>query len=301
MPDGTLMAMHSIEVGAPVFQVETVDLDNDGRTDLVASVVGGVKILRNESANGIPSFAVLPGLATTIGGATVPFGVSVSDFDRDGDYDLAVCDYSGDSLRIVLGTGAPFTFGAETVMPIGGSPLDVVAADFTADGVLDLAVSRAGSSDIALLRGDGHGMFTSFFAVPVGQTPTYLITADFNRDLRADLVVSNSSAGTITVLFGGEAVLQSVTFPAGVAPTALLANDLTGDGMPDILVTSLVSGDFRVMVGDGFGSFPELVRFPGTLGASDALLQDMDGDGKDDLLIASLVTNRVSLVRNIRQ
>ena len=83
--------------------------------------------------------------------------------------------------------------------------------------------------------------------------------------------------------------------------TALLAGDLTGDGRDDVLVTSLQSGDFRVLVGDGNGSFPDVVRFPGTLGASSALLQDIDGDGLRDLLIASLITNRVSLVRNIRQ
>jgi len=56
-----------------------------------------------------------------------------------------------------------------------------------------------------------------------------------------------------------------------------------------------------VLVGDGLGNFPQLPRFPGTLGASDAVLQDMTGDGQPELLISSLVTDRVSLVRNIRQ
>ncbi len=66
-------------------------------------------------------------------------------------------------------------------------------------------------------------------------------------------------------------------------------------------MASLQSGDFRVLVGDGNGGFPLLPSFPGTLGASDAVLQDMTGDGLPELLISSLVTDRVSLVRNIRQ
>ena len=100
--------------------------------------------------------------------------------------------------------------------------------------------------------------------------------------------------------FGGPTGFTSVSYPAGQTPTALLAADLTGDGIDDILVTSLQSGDFRVLVGDGSGSFPTVSRFPGTLGASDAALEDMDGDGRRDLLITSLISNRISLVRNIR-
>ena len=78
-----------------------------------------------------------------------------------------------------------------------------------------------------------------------------------------------------------------------------MAQDLTGDGVVDILVASLASGDFRVLVGDGAGSFPLLPSFPGTFGASDVVLQDMTGDGKPELMVSSLVTNRISFVRNI--
>ena len=106
---------------------------------------------------------------------------------------------------------------------------------------------------------------------------------------------------TVSVLFGGATGFSGSDYPAGRAPTALLAEDLTGDGRDDILVASLESGDFRVLVGDGSGSFPLLPSFPGTLGASDAVLQDMTGDGLPELLISSLVTDRVSLVRNIQQ
>ena len=98
----------------------------------------------------------------------------------------------------------------------------------------------------------------------------------------------------------GENGFVGASYPAGASPTALMADDLTGDGLVDILVASLGSGDFRVLSGDGKGSFPGLTGFPGTFGASDAVLQDMDGDGLGDLLIASLVTNRLSLVRNVR-
>ncbi len=290
----------TIDVGLAVYQLEAADLDGDGKTDLVVSVPGGVKLLRNLSTPGVYTFEVLPGSPATLASGDYPFGIAVADFDRDADMDIALCDYVAGGLHIVPGTSVPFVFDVETVIMLGGGPVDVVAADFTGDGRKDLAVSRANQSDIVVLRNLGAS-FETFLSVPVGQSPNYLVTSDFNRDGRADLVVSNANSGTVSVLFGNASGFAGQSYPAGAAPTALLAKDLSGDGIADILVASLRSGDFRVMVGDGNGSFPLLPTFPGTFGASDAVLQDMDGDGRLDLTITSLVTNRVSLVKNITQ
>jgi hypothetical protein len=298
--DGALEVVQAIDVGTPLFQVRTADLDRDGRIDIVASAVGGMKLLRNRSTRGNLQFELVPGLVGTIGTLTGPFGFAVADLDRDGDFDLAIADFLGGAVHVIPGTKTPFVFGAQRTIPVPGGPVDVVAADFTGDGRLDLAVSRLQFSDVGVLQNRGNLQFDSLASIPVGQAPNFLITADFDGNGRADLVISNGNAGTLTVLFGSADGFTAQTFPAGATPTALLAQDLTGDGRLDILVTSLVSGDFRVLVGDGAGGFPSLVRFPGTRGATNAVLLDMDLDGKRDLLIASLLTSRVSLVRNIR-
>ena len=298
---GGLVVQRTFDVGLPIYQIEGADLDADGKPDLVVGVPGGVRLLRNRSTAGNYDFEVLPGSPATIASSNYPFGIAIGDFDRDGDFDLALCDYEGGGVHVVPGTPTPFVFGTESVIALGGGPVDVAAADFTGDGLLDLAVSRNNQADIVVLRNEGAAGFAQFLTVPVGQSPNYLITSDFNRDGRADLVVSNAASGTISVLFGSGSGFSGQSYSAGSSPTALLARDLTGDGIEDILVTSLTSGDFRVLVGDGNGSFPLLPTFPGTFGASDAVLQDMNGDSKPDLLISSLVTNRVSMVRNIRE
>ena len=131
----------------------------------------------------------------------------------------------------------------QTVIPVTGTPIDVVAEDFTGDGRFDLAVSVASAASIVVLRNDGTS-FTAPPPTPVGQTPNYLVSADFNRDGRADLVVSNAGSGSVSVLFATGTGFTVQDFAAGTAPTALLAQDLTGDGLADILVTSLISGDF---------------------------------------------------------
>lgn len=299
--DGQLDLEFTLDTGAEIYQLKAADLDADGLQDLVVGVPGGVKLLRNTSTPGAYSFQVLSSSPVALGSGSYPFGIEVVDFDGDQRLDLVVCDYLGGGMHMVSGTAAPFEFGAEVVINVGGGPVEVVAADFTGDGLQDFAVSRTNQSDIAILRNEGGGQFVESLAVPVGLSPNYLVTADFDRDGRADLVVSNAASGTVSVLFGGQAGFAGSDYPAGSAPTALMAEDLTGDGIDDILVASLQSGDFRVLVGDGSGGFPLLPSFPGTLGASDAVLQDMTGDGLPELLISSLVTDRVSLVRNIRQ
>ncbi|MFK7743225.1 MAG: FG-GAP repeat domain-containing protein [Planctomycetota bacterium] len=298
---GALAEESLINVGAEVFQLEAADLNFDGLSDLIVSVQGGVRILRNQSTPGAYSFELLPGTFATVGSGVYPFGVTVGDFDRDADFDLAVCDYIGGNVHIVPGTEEPFVFDTDIVLGVGGGPVDIVSADFSGDGLQDLAITRANDSDITILRNEGELQFVETMTVPVGLAPSYLVTSDFNRDGRADLVVSNGASGTVSVLFGEENGFTGSDFAAGASPTALLARDLTGDGIEDILVASLQSGDFRVLVGDGQGSFPLVPSFPGTLGASDAVLQDMTGDGLPELLISSLISNRVSLVRNIRQ
>jgi len=297
---GMLAVESTIDVGVGVYQIKAADLDLDGKIDFVVAVAGGVRILRNGSTPGNYAFEVLPITPASVAGS-YPFGIEVGDFDRDGDQDIAVCDYNGGDVCLVPGTPAAFVYDPEIRITVGGGPIDIVAADFTGDGLQDFAVSRGNQSDIAILRNEGDNSYMETIAVPVGESPNYLVTSDFNNDGRADLVVSNAVSGSVSVLFGTANGFAGSDFAAGLSPTALLARDLTGDGIVDILVTSLVSGDFRVLVGDGQGGFPLLPAFPGTLGASDAVLQDMSGDGLPDLVVSSLVTDRISLVRNVSE
>lgn len=297
---GDLAAAASFQVGFPVYNVKSGDIDGDGKVDLVVPVQGGVKLLHNTSTPGNLAFTLVPPGQQLLAPGQGPFGVALADLDRDGRKDLVIADFLTGTVTTMLATATPLAFdGATLVSQIGGGPADLAAADFTGDGILDIAVSRFAQSDISILRNDGRGNLSTLLNIPVGQTPTYLVTADFNRDGRSDLVVSNSNGDSVSVLYSRGSGFDSASFAAGQTPTALLAQDLTDDGIPDILVASLQDGEFRVLAGDGRGGFPLVFPFPGTLGATGAVLQDMDGDQLMDLLIGSQITTRVSLVHNL--
>jgi hypothetical protein len=118
-----------------------------------------------QSAWGL-SFAPAAGSPLAVG--TAPVSMAVSDFNRDGTPDLAVANFTSNSVSVLLGTGA----GGFT--PAGGSPFaagtfvrGVAVGDFNADGKPDIAISNVLDGTVTVLLGDGSGGFTPASGSPV--------------------------------------------------------------------------------------------------------------------------------------
>ncbi len=75
------------------------DFDNDGRTDLLLTGVGGVRLLRNNGKGGFEDVTRQAGLDKIDG---VCLGACFIDLDQDGDLDLLVARYAGSAEKALV-------------------------------------------------------------------------------------------------------------------------------------------------------------------------------------------------------
>ncbi|HZR29381.1 MAG TPA: FG-GAP-like repeat-containing protein [Terriglobales bacterium] len=229
-------------VGANPISVAAGDFNGDGKPDLVVADLNGaaganLSVLLNK---GDGTGAFLP--AVSYGAGTNPNEVQTGDFNGDGKLDIAVANFGGNNVSILLGNGDG-TFRPARNFPAGTNPAALTVADFNGDGKLDLAVANYGSGDVSVLLGNGDGTFHPQTRYAVGSLPNSIAAADFNNDGALDLVVANKG-GNVSILlnragatgtsssFANPSLLsQSVTF------TGIVAGNIAGSGTPTGTVT----------------------------------------------------------------
>jgi len=228
-----------------------------------------------------------------------PTAVAAGDFNGDGKTDLAVTNYTDNTVSILLGNGDG-TFQPAVTYPTGANgSLAIAAGDFNHDGNLDLAVAANGcvtcsSGSIVVLLGNGDGTFQAPITTISYDSIDTLAVGDFNGDGKLDLAVGAwSNGGQVDIFLGnGDGTFTAGgVYPTGVensqAPD-IAVGDFNGDGKLDLATANgYSSNNVSILLGNGDGTFQPQVQYPAGLAAWGIIAADLNGDGKLDVAVAN--------------
>ncbi len=214
--NGTFQAPITIPAGVTPTAMAAVDLNGDGKPDLVFSdsgpngsgLGGGIYVALNTGGGVFQApVQVFSGVAPTFG---------IGDVNGDGKLDLvassAVAGTGNTVLSWLAGNGNG-TFQAPVVITTSDATDNaILVQDFNGDGIPDIVLAHQ-DANTTFLAGYGSGTFSAEAPFLSPGEPTLLATADFNGDGKPDLLVGGL---TMTVLLDKSAP----TAKASVASSA---------------------------------------------------------------------------------
>ena len=295
--DGTFQT--AINSNAPFSGVLAAgDLNHDGNLDLVAAggyMPGEVAVFLGEG-NGSFQAAV----EYTIGNDAV--GVTLADFNGDGNLDIATASYFDPWESILLGNGDG-TFGTPMNFGAGEGPGPNIAADFNGDGKMDLANTTFGSTqgNVAVLLGNGDGTLQARGDYLTAAVPISVALGDFTGNGIADIVTadggSKGSDNVSVLLNNGHGALGPHTeFEVGGLPASAAVGDFNGDGNSDVVTANPGANTVSLLLGNGNGTFQTHVDFDTGIGPVAVVTGDFNGDGKLDVATADAGQGTVSIL-----
>ena len=262
------------------------DLNGDGYLDLVTAnsqFDDTISVLLNDLSGKFP----IPQLYGAGNGFEQPFSVALSDFNQDGDLDVAALTKATNQVKVLPGAGIS-GLGTAVAFSVGTAPVSEAVGDFNGDGQSDLAVANSGSDNVSVLLGDGTGGFAPKTDFITGVFPKSVIAADVNGDNHLDLAVANSGSDTVSVLLGDGAGSfgTAANFGVGDQPFSLTSGDFNEDGKLDLATANSV-GTVSLLQGDGTGSFTPAENLPVGIDPRSVQAGDFDMDGHADLAVAN--------------
>lgn len=285
------------------------DLDNDGDIDLaVGNANAGsntVGFLKNIGAG----IFDVPVTYPTLGTGSGPVNIIASDFDGDGDLDLATANFGSNDVSVLLNRGSAIFDPAVKYAAIN-APASVVSGDFDGDGDLDLAVTNSGASNVvSIYKNTAQPVLTAFSPPRNNQTlvPNAAISLTYNQSV----TTATASVAPFRV-WGNMRGFRAGTYsqPAGVvsaqimlSPT-LLPNErvfvsVTNAQNSNLVAARPISLEYRAASGVAPATF--FAQPAVSAGAMFAALRrpamaDFNGDGYVDMAFTHSAQDAVQLM-----
>ena len=232
-----------------------------------------------------------------------PAAVTVADFNKDGDLDLAVANYKENTISILLGSGnGGFDIHYKLSNGQYAGPNGIAIGDINNDGHLDLAVVNSNASNVGIFLGQGKGKFSSqkTYSTGMNSAPLGLALADVNNDQFLDLVVSDNATSAVLVFLGSGNgtfnVIGAFSTGANSQPYSIVIKDLNRDSFLDLIVTNSGANNIGVFLGDGTGVFITQTTFSTGLSPRSLVVVDINQDQILDIATANFLGNSVSVL-----
>ncbi len=192
-------------------------------------------------------------------GVEIVSGAVIGEFNGDGNPDLVVIYFDGDTFvggAIFAAGKGDGTFASPVQIPLlGQQPMGIAAADLNGDKKLDLVVADS-SGTVATYLGKGDGAFDA--NAQILETVAYSpVLADVTGDGIPDLECATSNKLQVFSGNGDGSFASNPVYSTGVTYYPGLPNlqvgDLNGDGLPDIVSSG--SNEMQVFLNQGSGTF----------------------------------------------
>jgi hypothetical protein len=316
--DGTFRAHTEYATGAGPVALAAVDLNKDGKMDLVVACtqVDAAHSISILLGNGDGTFQA----HRDISGGPFPNSITVGDFNHDGNPDIATSNFSPvNAVTVNLGDGKGGVLAQKTTTGFGATAAagenqytvtKIVWADFNRDGKDDLYyIECCGGFDVevgawGVLVGNGDGTFTDHFVSGLS-VPRNISAVDINQDGLSDAVLSYEGCHTPCDGTLAEINLGNGTFAMGTNVENDFAGadgasfDVEGDGLKDVLLlSSEPSANLFIARQNADGTFSQsatVIPLPAPDGGGSMITGDFNHDGRIDFAFASGGTVYVAL------
>lgn len=303
--DGTFVSRGTFGSGGAGGEAFAVDVNNDGKLDLLPTAQGSGQAIMLSNGNGTFSATA----CFSVNGSRSVTGLFDSDVYQD------AVSVSLDGHRYFYHGNGDGTFDAPTTGAYVGStsPPSLAVGDIYNNGKLDFVDFRgwgSGEGYVASNVGGNDGSFTTTYLIPlVEPDPVFIALGNMDGDAFPDLVTADGN-GVVRIRQGyemeGGSPFDSTFSPAGYDTTGTSETvsdvklaDINGDSFTDVIALhsgspSVFGVDVFLGNGDGTLNAPTLYDvYNGSPGTSLNLI-DSHNDGIEDII--TLSDRTISLV-----